>query len=452
MTSTLLRRVARALPSSHSACFPHPYYRSLHPPRRPPRPTPVHLSSVFTRSLSNSPNSASDRDTPDYYDLLGVPRTASQHQIKKAFYRLAKDHHPDTSNGDRETFAQVNHAYQILSDTNKRRIYDRFGEEGVRASEMGADPAAAAAGMNPRQGPFAGPDIEDILRDFGHFFNGQTPQRPAVDDPIPGENKQTVVTLTLQEAAAGVAKEVRTNSVDTCRDCAGSGKTKSTRIRQCPQCSGEGRVRTTSGLFQTIVMSCHRCKGTGDLLENPCSTCDGDGVVPSFKHTSVSFPPGCDTGMVLRVPGAGATGVRRGPPGDLYIQVKVKEDDYFHRAGKDLHVVAPISFAQAALGGTVQVRTLDGSETVEVRPGTQPDDTFILHGRAMRGVNSPRRGNQVVHFKVVVPENLSTRQRQLLSELMEEEGGKLTKPEDCTSQNLLERFQRFMRRTISSRS
>ncbi|CAN8072216.1 unnamed protein product [Agarophyton chilense] len=398
--------------------------------------------------LSGSASSASQRSSADYYDLLGVSRNASPSEIKKAYYRLAKDHHPDTSNGDRDTFAQVNHAYQTLSDKNKRRIYDRFGEEGVRAADQGSDPAASAAGS---AGQYAAPDIDEVLREFGQFFNGQQPQRPAVDDPLPGDDKHAVVTLSLKEAAFGISKHVRTHSVDTCHRCAGSGKTTSTRIIRCSQCSGEGRVRTSAGMFQSVIMTCHRCNGAGDVMRDPCSACNGDGVVSAFKETSVSFPPGCDTGMVLRVPGAGATGIRRGPPGDLFIQVNVKEDDYFHRSGKDLHVVAPITFAQAALGGAVEVRTLDGTEKVSVSQGTQPDDTYVLHGRAMRGVNSPRRGNQVVHFKIVVPEKLSTRQKQLITELMEEEGGKITKPEHCAPQSLLDRFQRFLRRSISPR-
>ncbi|KAI0560444.1 Heat shock protein tDnaJ [Gracilaria domingensis] len=430
MASPLLCRAARALSASSLA------------------PQSASRSRAALRALSGSASSASQRAAADYYELLGVSRDASAADIKKAYYRLAKDHHPDTSNGDRDTFAQVNHAYQTLSDKNKRRIYDRFGEEGVRAADQGADPAAAAAGA---AGQYAAPDIDEVLREFGQFFTGQQVQRPAVDDPAPGDDKHAVVTLSLREAAFGVSKQVRTPSVDTCHTCAGSGKTSSTRIVRCPQCSGEGRVRTSAGMFQSVIITCHRCNGTGDLMLDPCSACDGDGVVNAFKEASVSFPAGCDTGMVLRVPGAGATGIRRGPPGDLFIQVKVKEDDYFHRSGKDLHVVAPISFAQAALGGNVEVRTLDGTENVTVRPGTQPDDTYVLHGRAMRGVNSPRRGNQVVHFKIVVPETLSTRQKQLITDLMEEDGGKITKPEDCASQSLLQRFQRFLRRSISPR-
>lgn len=406
------------------------------------------LSATFlSHRYSTSANSASSRKPANYYELLGISRDASSSEVKKAYYQLAKNHHPDTAGGDPELFAQVNEAYETLSDTNKRRIYDRYGEEGVRAAAMGTDPSAAGMGG---MGDFGAQNIDDVLRDFSEFFSNQSVRRRAVDDPIPGEDKQTVVTLTLREAAFGATKEVRTNSMEVCSDCAGSGKTAHTRIRQCPQCSGEGRIRRSGGMFQTMIMSCHRCSGTGNLLENPCSSCEGDGVVSAMKESSVTFPPGCDTGMVLRVPGGGATGVRRGPPGDLFIQVRVKEDEYFHRDGRDLHVVAPISIAQAALGGTVEVRTIDGADSVPVRPGTQPDDSYVLHGRALRGVNSPKRGNQIIHFKVVVPETLSDHQRNLLTKLSELEGGTIKNPEECTSHGLLQRFQRFLRRTVGA--
>lgn len=448
MTSILLRRLARSVAAPHPPSFSPAYRRTIHylttPPRVPLKPSAL----LFTRSLSNSASSASDRAQSDYYDILGVSKDSTQPQIKKAYYRLAKNHHPDTSTGDRDLFAQISHAYQTLSDENKRRIYDRFGEEGVRASSMGADPSAYS-GMGSTAGQYGAPNIDEVLREFGEFFTGQNLRQRAVDDPIPGEDKQTVVTLNLREAAFGINKTVRANSLDTCRQCAGSGKTKTTRITKCPQCSGEGRIRRTAGMFQTVIMACHRCEGAGNIMQNPCSKCDGDGIVDTAKESTVSFPAGCDTGMVLRVPGAGATGIRRGPPGDLFIQVKVKEDEYFHRRGKDLHVAAPISYAQAALGGSVEVRTLEGKKSVSIPPGTQPDDTHVFKGFAMRGINSPRQGDQVVHFKVVIPDKLSSRQRELLTQLMEEEGGKLTKPEDCTSQSLLQRFQRFLRRTIS---
>lgn len=373
-----------------------------------------------------------------------MSRNATQAEIKKAYYALAKARHPDAAGNGSSTadaFAELSAAYETLSDPKKRRLYDAHGVEGVRAAEAGEG----------FPGP-SGPAVEDILREFGQFFGGGAPRRQAVDDPLPGDDRQTVVTLSLREAAFGIVKDVRVEANKPCHSCGGTGKTENTRIIDCVQCGGEGRVRMTGGMFQTIITTCHRCGGTGKVLVDPCGTCEGSGVVPGVKETSVSFPPGCDTGMVLRVPGGGSAGVRQGPNGDLFIQVRVEEDPYFHRDGRDLHVIAPISIAQAALGGKVSVRTIDGEESVRVRHGTQPDDTSTLQGRALRGINDPKRGDQVVHFKVVVPENLTERQREILQELLELEGGKINRPEDCSSRSLLQRFQRFLKNAVSSRN
>ncbi|CDF33228.1 unnamed protein product [Chondrus crispus] len=395
--------------------------------------------SPFLRPLSSSARSS--RAAPDYYATLGVPPTASQADIKKAYYRLAKSHHPDSGSGsDASAFADLSHAYETLSDPRKRQLYDAHGPEGVNAAD---------ANMHPGGPGFAGAaNVEDILREFGQFFSGGDAPRTAVDDPLPGEDKQAVVTLSLRDAAFGVVKDVRVHANRTCAKCSGSGKTEKTTVKSCPQCGGQGRVRRNGGMFQTVIMSCHRCAGSGSVLEDPCGSCEGSGVTSGVRDNSVSFPPGCDTGMVLRVPGGGGAGARMGPPGDLFIQVRVAEDPYFHRDGRDLHVVAPISIAQAALGGKVSVKTLDGEESVRVRTGTQPDDTHKLHGRALRGVNDPKRGDQFVHFKVVVPETLSEKQEELLQQLLELEGGKITRPEECDSRSLLQRFQRFLRGTI----
>lgn len=395
-------------------------------------------------STASYANSANDARRRDYYSVLGLSRDASPQDVKKAYYRLAKEHHPDTASGNPETFAEVNHAYEVLSDEKRRRIYDDFGHDGVEAEAAGVDPRAAGmGGMNAAS-------AEDILREFGEFFTGQSVRRAAVDDPEPGSNKETVTTLTFMEAVNGVDKKVSVSAMRTCEDCSGSGKTAKTRLDNCPQCGGEGRMQVNGGLFQTVIAMCSSCSGSGKVMRNPCSSCRGRGVTPGTKETMVAFPPGSDNGMVLRVPNAGDDGTRRGPAGDLYIHVRVKEDDYFHREGRNVHVVAPISIAQAALGGRVTVRTIDGEEAIKIRAGTQPDDRITLPGRALRNVNSSRRGDQIVHMKVVVPGNLTERQKELLEELLELEGGKITKPDECPSPGLLRRFQRFLRTAIGS--
>ena len=410
----------------------------------PARQRNIYNRNLPLRSLSASANSSSSRmraNADDYYQLLGISQNATQSEIKKAYYRLAKDHHPDRSGGDPELFAQVSHAYETLSDPQKRRIYDRYGAEGVRA---------AAAGQPPPTDMETG-TLDDILREFGDIFGGAGPrQRRAPDDPFPGEDQRAMATITLQEAAYGVTRTIRIHSRDTCKECEGSGKTKQTSIRSCIQCGGEGRVRHSAGMFQALIATCPRCKGAGSLMENPCQSCEGDGIMPAMKEVTVNFPPGCDTGMILRVPNGGGAGIRRGPAGDLFVQVEVQQDDYFHRQGRDLHIIAPISIAQATLGGKVLVKTIDGNESVIVKAGTQPDDIVTLPGRALRGVNSPKRGNQVVHFKVVIPDKVSTRQEELLRELMELEGGQINKPEDCSSHGLWQRFRRFLKRSAST--
>jgi molecular chaperone DnaJ len=398
------------------------------------------------RLLASGASSASSTSASrrDHYAVLGVSRKASAAELKKAYYRLAKQHHPDATGGDPGRFAEINSAYEVLSDSGKRRLYDDYGHDGVAAADAGADPRAT------------GPSPEDILRDFGAFFSGggmgmggmSQHSRRAVDDPEPGADKQTIVTLEFMEAAAGVQRPVRVSAARTCGDCRGSGKNRNTSIVKCPDCRGQGHVTGSGGLFGTVIMTCGRCDGAGDILKNPCGNCSGSGTVSGTRETPVTFPAGTDNGMVLRVPGGGADGIRGGTPGDLYIQVRVKEDDYFHREGKSLHVVAPISISQASLGGHVRVRTVDGEEEVAVSPGTQSDDTTVLRGRGLRSVNSSRRGDQKVHFKVVVPTRLSDKQRELLEELANLDGGKIMRPGECKAPGLLHRFQRFLKTTI----
>lgn len=442
--ASILRRaatltyVARTRAQAHSAL---PSLATFQPFARTYRQQYHRLLSTDARS---SPSASED-----YYAVLGVPRNATQSEIKKAYYTLAKTRHPDSAGGrdsNADAFAELSAAYETLSDPKKRRLYDLHGVEGVRAAENGGGfPGEGFA--NP-----GGPAVEDILREFGQFFGGDMPRRQSVDDPLPGEDRQAVVNLSLREAAFGVVKEVRVEASKACGTCGGSGKTSKTKIEDCVQCGGEGRVRRSGGMFQTLITTCHRCGGSGSVFKNPCGGCEGSGIVPGVKENGVSFPPGCDTGVVLRVPGGGSAGVRGGPTGDLFIQVRVEDDSYFHRDGRHLHVVAPISIAQAALGGKVSVKTIDGEESVRVRAGTQPDDTLTLQGRALRGINDPKRGDQVVHFKVVVPEDVSSRQKELLQELLELEGGKITRPEDCSSRSLLQRFQRFLRNVVSPRT
>lgn len=396
-------------------------------------PAAVFSGDSRGRFLSTTAANAAARD---YYEILGVPRNASAAEVKKAYYRLAKAHHPDTSSGDAAMFAQVSAAYDVLSDEKKRAVYDAHGHAGVSGG------ASHTGGFG-----FNAASAEEVLREFAQMFGGGA-ARARPDAAGRGADREAVVEIELMDAAGGVERDVAVRAMVSCEGCGGGGRKKETRIEHCGECGGSGRIRVGASAFQTIIAACPRCEGMGMAMIDPCGKCGGQGVVAGEKKRRVAVPKGADTGMLLRVRGAGDDGTRGGVSGDLYVRVKVREDEYFHRSGDDLHVVAPISFAQAALGGAVRVQTVDGSETVRVRPGSQPDDTLTMAGRAMPRPGTNTRGDQIVHLKVVVPDKLSERQREMLEEMLQMEGGTITDHEDCNAKGLLQRFQRFLRNNI----
>jgi len=438
----LARQLGRFSSSTRTAYRPLAKGTALHS-RVEPR------ASFSARHFSTSPENASTRD---YYEVLGVSRTASPSEVKKAYYKLAKEHHPDTSSGDPALFAEVNSAYEVLSDESKRKIYDTYGKEGVNAAENGGDPRAAG-GMNAAT-------AEDLLREFGQFFGGNAfnmggmpNQRPRPDGPAPGTDREALVELTLEEVYSGADKDVEYAARVECNTCDGTGRSSETKVARCTSCDGTGRITMRSG-FQVIMTPCGTCGGVGSVLENPCGSCSGSGTTNGTQSRRLRVPSGIANGSMLRVGGAGDAGVRGGPAGDLYVRVRVSPHDYFVRNGRDLHVIAPITPAQAVLGGRVRVRTVDGGEEdLRVLAGAQPDDRITMSGRALRsgghGQGGNRRGDQVVHLKVVVPDELTERQRELYSELLELDGGTITEPKDCSAPGLLRRFQRFLRESLS---
>ncbi len=439
----LARRLVRAATNSSNLVY-QSHAGALFSRRRPFLGTASHCTNFSTN--------AADAPQRDYYEILGVERNASPAELKKAYYKLAKEHHPDTSSGDPAVFAQVNAAYEVLSDERKRQIYDSYGREGVAAAEAGGDPRASRGGgveMN----------AEDLLREFGSFFGGGMNMgfggpgaavRP--DAPMPGDDREAFVELTLEQVHTGVDKEIEYAAQVTCNTCQGSGRSESTRIETCSACNGTGRVTMRHG-FQVLVTTCSSCGGAGSTMVNPCSSCNGSGTVTGEQKRTVRIPSGVSHGTVLRVGGGGDVGVRNGPAGDLYVRVRVKPHEYFVRNGRDLHVVAPISPAQAALGGRIRVRTVDGTtEEVRVRAGAQPDDTITMTEHALRSPQSVRRGDQVVHLKMVIPQELSDRERELYSQLLKEEGGEIKEPSDCEAPGLLRKLHRFLRRTVGSAS
>lgn len=359
----------------------------------------------------------------------------------------------------------------MLSDPQKRQYYDQFGNTDMNQFPGGGPGGATGTGPSP----------EDILRNFADFFGGGVAgdmrgmggmgggmTRPKADAAHPGADKQTMATLTFAEAVHGVKKGVTIGARVECKACEGSGKTEKTKVVKCRTCDGNGMVaRQGSSFFEQVVSECHVCHGAGETLANACKTCRGQGIVGDVKDVSVNFPAGVDTGMVLRVPGGGDMGVRRGNRGDLYVQVRILENDYFCRDGVDLHVVAPITMSQAALGSEVQVRTVDsilnskdsegrpGTETLKIEPGTQPDDIKVMRGKGVRKVNGVGRGDQYVHLKVVVPKEVEGRKKELLQELNEletssqsskkEKGSKSEGPFDTS---LLQKLRRGLKGMI----
>jgi len=409
----------------------------------------------------------------DLYGVLGVPRTATSAEIKKAYYKAAKTLHPDASGGgDRQRFAAAGAAYEVLRDDAKRRVYDAHGKRGVEAMAQGASPedverAAAGGGMGGGF-PFGGMggggggqevDVEELLKQmFGGGGGGGggrggrgAQRRPRVDPltiPVTGGDTMRSVELSFMEAARGVERTLRVAVDLPCSSCKGTGRTRKTRVDACPTCDGSGQATRSAGMF-VEVRTCDACGGSGSRVRDACGGCGGAGVSPGTRSVAVTFPAGVDDGATLRVAGRGHAGARGGADGDLYVRVGVAEDAHFHRAGADVHVVAPISFAQAALGASVPVRLLDGLEAVDVPTGTQPDDRLRMQGRGLpqpRSLWAAKRGDQYVHFKVVVPTDMSGRQRELVEELAKEEGEHpASKPEYACKGGLVDRFRNFLR-------
>jgi molecular chaperone DnaJ len=353
-------------------------------------------------------------DKRDYYEVLGVPKGASEDEIKKAFRRKAKEFHPDLNPGDKKAeanFKEVNEAYEVLSDKDKRARYDQFGHAGVDPSY-----GAGAAGGSP-----FGVDIDfgDIFSSFfgGGFGGGRRGQNP--NAPRRGADTQTVLTISFEEAAKGCKKTVTYQNVETCEECGGTGAQKGTSPKTCPSCNGSGQVRinqrTPFGVMQT-ARTCDRCHGTGRIIETPCRACSGNGRVQTNKTVEVEVPAGISDEQVLKVSGHGNAGTNGGPAGDLHVYVTVRPHTIFERRGDDVWCELPLTFTQAALGSEVTVPTLDGKVSYEVHEGTQPGDIFKLKGKGIPHLGGRGRGDQFVKVTVEVPKNLSQKQKDILRE------------------------------------
>ena len=357
----------------------------------------------------------------DYYEVLGVQKGASEDEIKKAYRSLAKKYHPDMNPGNAEAevkFKEVNEAYAVLSDSEKRSKYDRFGHDAF-------DPTSGGGGFGGFGG-FGGVDFDfgDIFSSF--FGGGSTSSRSRANAPIEGEDVVARTTISFEEAAVGCKKEINFARVENCSDCGGKGAEKESDVEKCPECKGSGRVtvrqQTMLGYMQT-QRSCQRCGGRGKIIKNPCKNCNGKGRVKINKRLEVNIPSGIDDRQNIVLRGQGSAGVNGGPSGDLIIEVRVKEDKIFKREGNNIYCEVPISFAEAALGAEIDVPVLGGgSEKFKIPEGTQSGTNFTLKNKGIPDINSKRKGDLIITVAVETPKNLNSKQKELLSAFAESLG------------------------------
>ncbi|MCL4315805.1 MAG: molecular chaperone DnaJ [Gammaproteobacteria bacterium] len=356
----------------------------------------------------------------DYYETLGVARNASEDEIKKAYRRLAMKYHPDRNPDDKtaeEKFKEAKEAYEVLSDARKRSAYDQFGHAGVDAG--------AAAGAGAAYGRGAG--FTDIFSDvFGDIFGAGRAGAGAVHA---GADLRYNLDISLEDAVHGTSVNIRVPAQTPCRTCGGSGAKPGTKPTVCATCGGQGQVRMQQGFF-SLQQTCPRCRGSGEIISDPCTTCHGQGRIQEPKTLSVKIPAGVDNGDRIRLSGEGEAGFKGGPPGDLYVHINVREHPIFSREGSDLLCEVPVSLATAALGGELEVPTLDGRVKLKIPPETQSNKLFRLRGKGVRSVRGGETGDLLCRVTVETPVNLNARQKALLNELEQSlhEGGRKHSP------------------------
>ncbi len=342
----------------------------------------------------------------DYYEVLDVPKSADADEIKKAYRKCALAHHPDRNPGDKkaeEKFKEATEAYQILSDAQKREVYDRYGHEGLNSSGMGGGFGNAGFG-----------DIfEGIFEDFfggGSSRGGQRPRK--------GSDLQYDLEISFEEAAFGVSKSIEIDREETCSNCKGEGAKPGTQRKVCSTCRGSGQVIASSGFF-SIARPCPDCRGQGSSIEHPCSACRGSGRVAARRKIQAKIPAGIDNEQRLKMTGEGEAGIFGGPRGDLYIEIFVTPHDFFTREGTEVLCEVPISFTQAALGAEIQVPTLSGPTNLKIAPGTQTGETYKLKGKGIASLNGRGIGDERVTVVIETPTHLSEKQKDLLKQFAE---------------------------------
>jgi len=351
----------------------------------------------------------------DYYEVLGVSRSATAEEIKKAYRKLAVQHHPDKNPGDHtaeEKFKELGEAYDVLMDDNKRAAYDRMGH------------AAFAQGTAGPRGGGGFHDPFDIFREvfgaggggvFEQFFGGGGMGGSQGEVRQRGSDLRYDLQIRLEEAAFGCEKEIEIEKLDACQKCHGSGAEPGSKVTTCPTCHGRGQVIASRGFFQ-VAQTCPRCRGTGQAVSNPCKACGGEGRVEGRTRIKLKIPPGIDDGSRLRSSRNGEAGMRGGPPGDLYVIIHIQEHAVFEREEDNLYCEVPVRFTTAALGGEVNVPTLEGKAALKIPAGTQSGTTFKLRGKGVPTLNTSQRGDLMVRVLVEVPSKLDSEQRRKLEE------------------------------------
>jgi chaperone protein DnaJ len=373
----------------------------------------------------------------DYYEILGVERTSTEIELKKAYRRLAMKHHPDRNPDDKaseELFKEANEAYEVLSDSSKRAAYDQYGHAGV-------DPQMGGGGAG-----FGGQNFSDIFGDvFSDFFGGG--RGGSRGGAQRGSDLRYTLELDLEEAVRGTTVNIRVPTLVNCKPCDGSGAKKGSSPVTCTTCGGIGQVRMQQGFF-AVQQTCPRCHGQGKVISDPCESCRGEGRVEEYKTLSVKVPAGVDTGDRIRLSGEGEAGVQGGPTGDLYVVIDVREHAIFQRDGKHLFCEVPINFADAALGAEIEVPTLDGRVKLKIPEGTQSGKQFRLRGKGVAPVRGGGAGDLMCRVVIETPVKLSRRQRELMEEFRTTLEGDSSHSPNATG--WFEGVKRFFRRPVRS--
>ncbi|MFW5873265.1 MAG: molecular chaperone DnaJ [Halanaerobiaceae bacterium] len=356
----------------------------------------------------------------DYYEILGVDKDADQKEIKKAYRKLAKKYHPDRNPDDPEAsekFKEISEAYGILSDEDKRARYDQYGHAGIGEDDFNYEDFA--------RGGFGG--LEDLFEMFmGGGFSGMG-QRTQ-NRPTRGRDLEYRMEISFEDAAFGTEKTIRIPRQETCQTCNGSGAKPGSNPRTCPKCDGSGQIRVNQRTpFGNMaqIKTCDRCQGKGEIIDEPCPDCNGEGRVTRRRDIKVEIPAGISSGQRIRLSGKGGAGKRGGPSGDLFVRVDVKPHDLFERKGDDVYYELPINFVQAALGDEIKVPTLEGEVKLKIPEGTQPGDSLRLKNKGINHLRSSGRGDQYIKIKVVIPKSLSSEQKELLQKFAKISGDEI---------------------------